>query len=75
MKVKKNLLYSWINQQRGNEVLSSATPKDLKTTEVDDHRIISSVKKKTFIISSQVKNTPEEKGVLLSKSTMKRNLH
>lgn len=48
---------------------SSATPKALKThktTKVDDHRIISMVRKNYFTTSNQTKNTPEEVGVSLS---------
>ncbi|XDV43857.1 hypothetical protein PO909_012255 [Leuciscus waleckii] len=46
-----------------------------KTTVVDDRRILSMVKKNPFTTSSQVKDTLQEVGVSLSKSTIKRRLH
>ncbi len=46
-----------------------------RTTVVDDLRILSMVKKNPFTTSSQVKNTLQEAGVSLSKSTIKRRLH
>ncbi len=46
-----------------------------KTTKVDDRRIISLVKKNPFITSTEIKNTLEEVGTSLSKSTIKRHLH
>ncbi len=46
-----------------------------RTTVVHDLRILSLVKKNPFTTSSQVKNTLQEVGVSLSKSTIKRRLH
>ncbi len=46
-----------------------------KTTEVDDLRIISIVKKNPFTTSGEVKNTLQEVGVSLAKSKIKRRLH
>ncbi len=46
-----------------------------RTTVVDDQRIISMVKKNPFTTSSQEKNTLQEIGLSLSKSTIKRRLH
>ncbi len=59
--------------------MSSATPKDpgrpRKTTVVDDRRILSLVKKTPFTTVGQIKNTLQEVGVCVSKSTIKRRLH
>ena len=46
-----------------------------KTTVVDDRRIISLVKKNPFTTVGQIKNTLQEVGVCVSKSTIKRILH
>uniref|UniRef100_A0A672P4E9 Metalloendopeptidase n=1 Tax=Sinocyclocheilus grahami TaxID=75366 RepID=A0A672P4E9_SINGR len=46
-----------------------------RTTVVDDRRILSMVKKNPFTTSSQEKNTLQEVGMSLSKSTIKRRLH
>ena len=46
-----------------------------KTTVVDDRRILSMVKNKPFTTSTRVKNTLQEVGVSVSKSTIKRRLH
>lgn len=57
------------------EITSSATAEgldDVKTTKVIYHRILSKVKKKHFITSSQVKHTQEEVVVSLSMCTIKR---
>lgn len=48
----------------------------LKTSKIDDHRILLLVKKKNLLPASrQVKNTLEGVGVLLSMSTIKKCLH
>ena len=46
-----------------------------KTTVVDDQRILSLVKKTPFTTVGQIKNTLQEIGVCVSKSTIKRRLH
>ena len=46
-----------------------------KTTVVDDRIIISLVKKNPFTTVGQIKNTLQEVGVCVSKSTIKRRLH
>ncbi len=46
-----------------------------KTTVVDDRRILSLVKKTPFTTVGQIKNTLQEVGVCVSKSTIKRRLH
>ena len=46
-----------------------------KTTVVDDQRILSLVKKTPFTTVGQIKNTLQEVGVCVSKSTIKRRLH
>ena len=46
-----------------------------KTTVVDDRRILSLVKKNPFTTVGQIKNTLQEVGVCVSKSTIKRRLH
>uniref|UniRef100_A0A8C5P8K5 Transposase n=1 Tax=Leptobrachium leishanense TaxID=445787 RepID=A0A8C5P8K5_9ANUR len=46
-----------------------------KTTVVDDRIILSLVKKTPFTTVGQIKNTPQEVGVCVSKSTIKRRLH
>ena len=49
--------------------------KTRKTTVVDDRRILSLVKKNPFTTVGQIKNTLQEVGVCVSKSTIKRRLH
>ena len=46
-----------------------------KTTVVEDRRILSLVKKNPFTTAGQIKNTLQEAGVCVSKSTIKRRLH
>ncbi len=46
-----------------------------KTTVVDDRRILSLVKNTPFTTVGQIKNTLQEVGVCVSKSTIKRRLH
>ena len=53
----------------------SNTGRPRKTTVVDDRRIISLVKKNPFTTVGQIKNTLQEVGVCVSKSTIKRRLH
>ena len=47
----------------------------LKTTKVDDHRILSLAKKNHFTTSSQVMKTLQEVGISLPKFTIKRLSH
>ena len=66
--------YSFINlssikQVKGLKLISR------KTTVVDDHRILSMVKKNPFTTPTRVKNTLQEVGVWVPKSTLKRRLH
>ena len=46
-----------------------------KITAVDDRIIISLVKKNPFTTVGQIKNTLQEVGICVSKSTIKRRLH
>ena len=75
----------WSNQlfgtflKRKNAPVSSATPKDPedhgKRTVADDQRILSLVRKTPFTTVGRIKNTLQEVGVCVSKSTIKRRLH
>ncbi|XP_067109751.1 intraflagellar transport protein 57 homolog isoform X1 [Osmerus mordax] len=62
--------------ERTGELSNTKRPgRPRKTTVVDDRRIISLVKKNPFTTVGQIKNTLQEVGVSVSKSTIKRRLH
>ncbi len=63
-------------KERTGELSNTKRPgRPRKTTVVDDRRILSLVKKTPFTTVSQIKNTLQEVGVCVSKSTIKRRLH
>ena len=63
-------------KERTGELSNAKIPRrPQKTTVVDDRRIISLVKKSPFTTVGQIKNTLQEVGVCVSKSTIKRRLH
>ncbi len=63
-------------KERTGELSNTKRPgRPRKTTVVDDRRIISLVKKTPFTTVGQIKNTLQEVGVCVSKSTIKRRLH
>ena len=74
--VAKSTATFWEKKERTGELGNSKRPgRPRKTTVVDDHRILSMVKKNPFTTSTHVKNTLQEVGVSVSKSTIKRRLH
>ncbi len=63
-------------KERTGELSNTKRPgRPRKTTVVDDRRILSLVKKTPFTTVGQIKNTLQELGVRVSKSTIKRRLH
>ncbi len=63
-------------KERTGELSNTKRPgRPRKTTVVDDRRILSLVKKIPFTTVGQIKNTLQEVGVCVSKSTIKRRLH
>uniref|UniRef100_A0A8C1J404 Prominin 1a n=1 Tax=Cyprinus carpio TaxID=7962 RepID=A0A8C1J404_CYPCA len=63
-------------KERTSEFSNTKRPgRPWKTTVVDDRRILSLVKKTPFTTVGQIKNTLQEVGVCVSKSTIKRRLH
>ncbi len=63
-------------KERTGELSNTKRPgRPRKTTVVDDRRILSLVKKTPFTTVGQIKNTLQEVGVCVSKSTIKRTLH
>ncbi len=63
-------------KERTGELSNTKRPgRPRKTTVVDDRIILSLVKKNTLHNSCQIKNTLQEVGVCVSKSTIKRRLH
>ncbi len=63
-------------KERTGEFSNTKRPgRPWKTTVVDDRRILSLVKKTPFTTVGQIKNTLQEVGVCVSKSTIKRRLH
>ncbi len=63
-------------KERTGELSNTKRPgRPRKTTVVDDRRIHSLVKKTPFTTVGQIKNTLQEVGVCVSKSTIKRRLH
>ena len=65
-----------VKKERIGELSNTKRPgRPRKTTVVDDRRILSLVKKNPFTTVGQIKNTLQEVGVCVSKSTIKRRLH
>uniref|UniRef100_A0A8C5PQS4 Transposase n=1 Tax=Leptobrachium leishanense TaxID=445787 RepID=A0A8C5PQS4_9ANUR len=63
-------------KERTSELSNTRRPgRPRKTTVVDDRRILSLVKKTPFTTVGQIKNTLQEVGVCVSKSTIKRRFH
>ncbi|XP_039537119.1 uncharacterized protein LOC120485411 [Pimephales promelas] len=63
-------------KERTGELSNTKRPgRPRKTTVLDDRRILSLVKKTPFTTVNQIKNTLQEVGVCVSKSTIKRRLH
>ena len=63
-------------KERTCELINTKRPvRPQKTTVVVDRRILSLVKKTPFTTVGQIKNTLQEIGVCVSKSTIKRRLH
>ncbi len=63
-------------KERTGELSNTKRPgRPRKTTVMDDWRILSLVKKTPFTTVGQIKNTLQEVGVCVSKSTIKRRLH
>ncbi len=63
-------------KERTGELSNTKRPgRPRKTTVVDERRILSLVKKTPFTTVGQIKNTLQEVGVCVSKSTIKRRLH
>uniref|UniRef100_A0A8C5M9G9 Transposase n=1 Tax=Leptobrachium leishanense TaxID=445787 RepID=A0A8C5M9G9_9ANUR len=63
-------------KERTGELSNTKRPgRPRKTTVVDDRRILSLVKKTPFTTVGHIKNTLQEVGVCVSKSTIKRRLH
>uniref|UniRef100_A0A8C5MUE3 Transposase Tc1-like domain-containing protein n=1 Tax=Leptobrachium leishanense TaxID=445787 RepID=A0A8C5MUE3_9ANUR len=63
-------------KERTGELSNTKIPgRPRKTMVVDDRRNLSLVKKTPFTTVGQIKNTLQEVGVCVSKSTMKRRLH
>lgn len=73
---KSTIWYILRKKERTGELSNIKRPgRPLRTTVVDDQRILFMVKKNPFTTSSQEKNTLQEADVSLSKSTIKRRLH
>uniref|UniRef100_A0A8C5N2V1 Transposase n=1 Tax=Leptobrachium leishanense TaxID=445787 RepID=A0A8C5N2V1_9ANUR len=75
--VAKTIVWNILKKkERTSELSNTKIPgRPRKTTVVDNQRIISMVKKTPFTTVSQIKNTLQEVGVCVSKSTIKRRLH
>lgn len=73
---KSTVWYILRKKESTGELSNTKRPgRPWETTVVDDRRILSMVKRNPFTTANQVKNTLEEVGVSLSKSTIKRRLH
>ena len=73
---KSTVWYILKTKERTGELSNTKRPgRPRKTTVVDDRIIISLVKKNPFTTVGQIKNTLQEVGVSVSKSTIKRRLH
>lgn len=74
--VKSTVWYILRKKEYTGEVGNSKKPgRPRKTTATGDRRILSMVKKNPFTTSTEVKNTLQEVGVSVSKSTIKRRLN
>ncbi len=72
----KTTVWNILKKERTGELSNTKRPgRPRKTTVVDDLRILSLVKKTPFTTVGQIKNTLQEVGVCVSKSTIKRRLH
>ncbi len=70
---KSTVWYILRKKERTGELSNIKRPgRPWRTTVFDDRKILSMVKKNPFTTSSEVKNTLQEEGVSLSKSTIKR---
>ena len=73
---KLTISYILKKKKRTGELRNTKRPgRPWVTTVVDDRRIISLVNKNPFTTVGQIKNTLQEAGVSVSKSTDKRRLH
>ncbi|KAG5857000.1 hypothetical protein ANANG_G00013880 [Anguilla anguilla] len=73
---KSTVWYIVKKQERTGELSNSKrSGRPRKTTVSDDKRILSIVKKKPFSTAEQIKNTLQDVGVDVSKSTIRRRLH
>ena len=73
---KSTVWYILKKKERTGELSNTKRPgRPRKTSVVDDRRILSLVKKNPFTTVGQIKNTLQEVGVSVSKSTIKRRLH
>uniref|UniRef100_A0A0E9XWE2 Transposase Tc1-like domain-containing protein n=1 Tax=Anguilla anguilla TaxID=7936 RepID=A0A0E9XWE2_ANGAN len=73
---KSTIWYIFKKKERTGELRNTKRPgRPRKTTVVDDRKILSLVKKNPFTTVGQIKNTLQEVGVSVSKSTIKRRLH
>ena len=74
--VKSTIWYILKKNEHTGGLRNTKRPRNpWKTTVVDDRRILSLVKKNPFTTVGQIKNTLQEAGVSVSKSTVKRRLH
>ncbi len=74
--VAKTTVWNILKKKERTELSNTKRPgRPRKTTVVDDRRILSLVKKTPFTTVGQIKNTLQEVGVCVSKSTIKRSLH
>ena len=75
--VAKSTVWNILKKKERNGELSNTKRRGRpwKTTVVDDGRILSLVKKNPFTTVGHIKNTVQEVGVCVSKSTINRILH
>ena len=77
LRVAKSTVWNILKKKECTRELSNTKRpgRSRKTAVVHDGRILSLVKKKPFTTAGQIKNTLQEAGVCVSKSTIKRRLH
>ncbi|KAG5856999.1 hypothetical protein ANANG_G00013870 [Anguilla anguilla] len=75
--VSKSTVWNIIKKQErtGQLINSKSSGRPRKTSVVDDQKILSIVKKKPFSTAEQIKNTLQDVGVDVSKTTIRRRLH
>lgn len=75
--VAKSTIWSILKkvEHTGDLMNNHRSGRPRKTTEGEDRRILSLVKKNPFTTVGQIKNTLQEVGVSVSESTIKRRLH